>query len=256
MRGGGRRNSQVKYRILPIERWRFKIGFTLAEVLITLGIIGVVAAMTLPTLIAKYQKQVYTTQLKKVYSELSQAVMLFKVDDNITNLSDSSLNSNAEFNNFIKKYLHVTKECNSALSPCFSNSYKKLSGVESKFNLGCGGNKSYVLTSGVAICARYNNETNALAEIHIDVNGKKAPNVFGRDAFNLFLYSNGIIDDLVTKIQDESNPEGSVVWTNTSAPLSAEQREASFKDGCLSNFSRFYHGCFGKILNDNWEMNY
>lgn len=234
----------------------FFSAFTLAEVLITLGVIGIVAAMTLPTLIAKYQEKVMITQLKKVYTELSQAVMLFKVDDNITNLSDSSLNSNAEFNNFIEKYLNVAKKCNSEVSPCFSKSYKKLSGVDSKFNLGCGGAKSYVLTSGVAICARYNIGTNAIAEIHVDVNGNKAPNVLGRDAFNLFLYSNGIIDDLVTIIRDENNPEGSVVWTDATAPLSVEQREASFKDGCSSDFSRFYHGCFGKILNDNWEMNY
>ena len=40
-------------------------AFTLAEVLITLGIIGVVAAMTLPSLIANHQKQVYVTGLKK-----------------------------------------------------------------------------------------------------------------------------------------------------------------------------------------------
>ena len=40
-------------------------AFTLAEVLITLGIIGVVAAMTLPTLIQQHQKQVYVTGLKK-----------------------------------------------------------------------------------------------------------------------------------------------------------------------------------------------
>lgn len=44
---------------------KFKNAFTLAEVLITLGIIGVVAAMTLPTLIANYQKQVYANGLKK-----------------------------------------------------------------------------------------------------------------------------------------------------------------------------------------------
>ncbi len=51
-----------------------RIAFTLAEVLITLGIIGVVAAMTLPTLIANYQKQVTLAKLKKAYSVLSQVL--------------------------------------------------------------------------------------------------------------------------------------------------------------------------------------
>lgn len=49
-----------------------KKGFTLAEVLITLGIIGVVASVTMPLLVANYQEKVAITRLKKVYSLLSQ----------------------------------------------------------------------------------------------------------------------------------------------------------------------------------------
>lgn len=45
-----------------------KSGFTLAEVLITLGIIGVVASLVLPTLIEKFKDKVYITQTKKTYS--------------------------------------------------------------------------------------------------------------------------------------------------------------------------------------------
>ena len=53
-----------------------RVAFTLAEVLITLGIIGVVAAMTLPTLIAKHEKQEVVTKLKKVYSVMNQAIQM------------------------------------------------------------------------------------------------------------------------------------------------------------------------------------
>lgn len=62
----------------PIGRgWRGATGegFTLAEVLITLGIIGVVAAMTLPTLIQKQQEKVTVTKVKKAYSILQQAYL-------------------------------------------------------------------------------------------------------------------------------------------------------------------------------------
>ena len=52
---------------------RFK-GFTLAEVLITLGIIGVVAAMTLPTVVQNYQKQAVVNKLKKSYTNLQNAL--------------------------------------------------------------------------------------------------------------------------------------------------------------------------------------
>ena len=56
---------------------KFNNGFTLAEVLVTLGIIGVVSAMTVPTLMQNYQRQSYVTQLHKVYNEVSQAMVQY-----------------------------------------------------------------------------------------------------------------------------------------------------------------------------------
>ena len=49
-------------------------GFTLAEVLITLGVIGIVAALTMPALIANYQKKVVITRLQKFYSTMQQGI--------------------------------------------------------------------------------------------------------------------------------------------------------------------------------------
>lgn len=54
----------------------YKKAFTLAEVLITLGIIGVVAAITIPTLIANTNNQKYRSQFKKTVSTLSQAAKM------------------------------------------------------------------------------------------------------------------------------------------------------------------------------------
>ncbi len=56
-------------------------GFTLSEVLITLGIIGVVAAMTLPQIVHNYKKQEVEAKLKKFYTTMSQAVKLSEVDN-------------------------------------------------------------------------------------------------------------------------------------------------------------------------------
>lgn len=56
-----------------------KVGFTLAEVLITLGIIGIVAAMTIPNIIAGYRKKVVETRLAKLYSSVNQAIKMSEV---------------------------------------------------------------------------------------------------------------------------------------------------------------------------------
>ena len=57
-----------------------KKGFTLAEVLITLAIIGVVAAMTIPTLIVNYQKREFASRLSQTFSILSNAVKMAQVE--------------------------------------------------------------------------------------------------------------------------------------------------------------------------------
>ena len=80
----GKKNSLTETNLFthsPIHLFTLKrAAFTLAEVLITLGIIGVVAALTLPAVITKYQKKQTATQLKKVYTTLSQAIEHAKAD--------------------------------------------------------------------------------------------------------------------------------------------------------------------------------
>lgn len=71
--------SFVKIKIL--KRIIKKYAFTLAEVLITLGIIGVVAAITIPSLVTNYQKHVVETKLAKFNSTMNQAMRLSMVDN-------------------------------------------------------------------------------------------------------------------------------------------------------------------------------
>ncbi|MBQ8168255.1 type II secretion system protein, partial [bacterium] len=58
-----------------------KKAFTLAEVLITLAIIGVVAAMTIPTLIGNYKKLVVEVRLAKFYNNMNHALKLSTLDN-------------------------------------------------------------------------------------------------------------------------------------------------------------------------------
>lgn len=71
----------LSFRGISLRSTYRKFGFTLAEVLITLGIIGVVAAMTLPTLVQNYQKQATATKVKKFYNIINNALRLSTVDN-------------------------------------------------------------------------------------------------------------------------------------------------------------------------------
>ena len=114
----------MKIRKEPINLFtypliKFKSAFTLAEVLITLGIIGVVAAMTIPTLMTKYQKHRTETQLIKFYSMMNQTLRMSVAENGdpegwITRGKDYTYEENVEFlNTYILPYIKNLgyKEC-------------------------------------------------------------------------------------------------------------------------------------------------
>lgn len=90
-------------------------GFTLAEVLITLGIIGVVAAMTLPALVHKYRTQVVETRLKKFYTIMNQAVKMSELTNGEFKYWGSSFQGydndsiEAWYNNYFRPYVKTLK---------------------------------------------------------------------------------------------------------------------------------------------------
>ena len=94
-----------------------KSGFTLSEVLITLAIIGVVAALTIPSIVQHYKKTVVETRLKAFYVTMNQAIRLSEIENGSTDtweLMDSTFIQDIEvlqnwFDKYLKKYLNVTK---------------------------------------------------------------------------------------------------------------------------------------------------
>lgn len=104
--------------ILPIKA---KFGFTLAEVLITLGIIGVVAAMTIPNLINNYKAHRLRSQFLKSYSTVQQVLKQMDADD--VSLDISTYKENASFYKTFMKYLQAPFDCGYAESiknsPCY-----------------------------------------------------------------------------------------------------------------------------------------
>lgn len=196
-------------------------GFTLAEVLITLGIIGVVAAMTLPTLVQKQQEKVTVTKLKKMYSILSQAY-LFAVEKNGTpdlwgfgnrdagaeNADDAEYQaSNAVIlkNNLFAQVKNI-KICDKGLkkSECgLGDKYyyetgsvaTELNSKVSALSMIDGSGIMVLVNSGNCLDVRGTGKylTTICGWVFVDVNGKNPPNTIGRDLFGFYLTKNGII---------------------------------------------------------------
>lgn len=183
-----------------------KRAFTLAEVLITLGVIGVVAALTMPILIAKHKEAVTVNKVKKFYSTMGQALLL-SIKDNETidmwSIPDTSYNKQTAeaFMSYLKPYLLILKDCGTN-SGCLG--YKKpillMTGETHNVNYETDsnyykfilndGSYAWLRTGEVGLC-KDNRDGGALlnvcAVLWYDVNGSALPNTLGRDIF-LFYY--------------------------------------------------------------------
>ncbi len=241
-----------------------KKGFTLAEVLITLTIIGVVAALTIPNLIASYQKQQYVTELKKVYTEISQALKLMMADEGINKLTASNTltfyegSNENEFierlgNDFFKKYFKIVKDCGTENpSTCFADKYKSIDGG-SESSVFC--TYSVIIASGASICLKQYSTEDWPGYFLLDINGLSPPNVAGRDLFNFSYYYDGSIDEDVTPECKKGIPNQHNNFLCGGAGSNPQEvRDERFLNYCLE--SAYGIGCFGKILNDNWKMDY
>lgn len=165
-------------------------AFTLAEVLITLGIIGIVAALTIPGLITKCKEMQYRTIYKKVYSSLNQAMKYAQEDDGADlslypKIGDyGTMEANiGDIFKYISQYYNAPITCfngdNSACWACEDGEAGSLSGSAPNW-LGCRkANYAFVDTNGVAYYLYSSRED----PIVIDVNGKRKPNQLGRDRF-------------------------------------------------------------------------
>jgi prepilin-type N-terminal cleavage/methylation domain-containing protein len=167
------------------------MGFTLAEVLITLTIIGIIAAISIPALVNKIQKDQTVTQLKKAYTTLAQVVRLSEAQNGpnkdwdwgtVGNVTDS-------FNTYWKPYFKILKVC-STYSDCgynaaqpwllLNNNVNGLTVVLPDYRT------SMILQDGtfisiVSFAATSGNPQ--IKQIYADINGPKPPNQYGKDLF-------------------------------------------------------------------------
>ena len=172
-----------------------KRAFTLAEVLITLGIIGVVAALTIPTLITNYQKKVFKTQLLKKYAEVSQSVLFAKNQTNVnfksycTKYDGSSYYNETECKAMFDTYFKVVGTCNykdDVLTYNKQTSAYVDSGVWTK--------PSKLLSDGSCYDIRVNSGKLGFT---FDINGpEKGPNALGHDLFSFYMDQNDYLQPI------------------------------------------------------------
>ncbi len=215
-----------------------KFGFTLAEVLITLVIIGVIAVITVPSLLQSTEDQEYVSRLKKAYSVLSQAYMRQKADGLLPD--EWGLTTDDGSRAMIDKilpYLNYTQVCYGTESICHNKVLTRKNGDK----MSAGGNhgifggtakrSGVILSDGMMIgslvisddCTNVVGTTETLqhhcGEYMVDVNGEKGPNKYGKDVFIFMLTQDGVFPTGLSDFEytDQSN------WSY------------NFNDGCLSS---------------------
>lgn len=182
-----------------------KKGFSLAEITVTLMIIGVIAALTLPQLIQSTRQKEYYTGYKKAFSVGSQALERQISDYNYATIASRNGSSNGtktqeNFKEF-SKYFNVAKECfNSNNSECWNPDGEKLYS-----NSRPGSSElAFVDASGMAWSLYANSENIWLT----DINGYKGPNEYGKDRWYFVPVNSGGFREGAGKSIDE---EGNVV---------------------------------------------
>lgn len=170
--------KEEKMKISP--KLKRHIAFTLAEVLITLGIIGIVAEMTIPTLIHDTQEREFKVAWKKVYSTFSQAYLTMKYENTI----DWQTNHVTMKNSF-KPYFKITADCDTAGDTCWRTdaTLRTRNLANSAYLWDFSGRSGIVTADGINIIFNADSTTNGW--IIVDVNGDKKPNVLGRDVFGM-----------------------------------------------------------------------
>ncbi len=212
-----------------------KEGFTLTEIILAVGIVGVIAALVLPAVITHYSSSMFDAQLNRQRNAIMAAVNSLVINENKTNFGETMMYAASTpesyedtAGKFMKKYLRVSKyygdyetNKNAVLTEGFAKEYysytpgktKDVYDLKSQLKGACA-----TLKSGAAICLQPQ-IVGAAPKFWIDLNGQNGPNIEGRDlrvgiALDRTLFNSrgnvtaGGVSDLATGpiVTDEGNP--------------------------------------------------
>lgn len=208
-------------------------AFTLAEVLIALGVIGVVAAITLPSMIKNYQKDKTLTQLKKVYTILNQGTKLAEAEYGDYKYWDSPVTIGAEeyYKKYYEPYYKKVKNCATYAKCGYAfKPFYNINGTNSGITLSSQRPKIIFADGTILIDMLYTSYSNGkmgnYPHLIVDLNGSKKPNTLGKDVFVFYRFNKGVLPADFGKDYDSIN------------------------NNCIQKG----YDCAAKIMKDNWKM--
>ncbi len=198
-------------------------AFTLAEVLITLSVIGIVAALTIPSMIENHNNKAWKTAKDLWDKKLVEATRQMNIDGVMTGVASST----EDYMNYFKKYVKVIKTCeNDKLENCYATKFVQTGDKETEVEVNSLttasklGQKNwntntmgFVIVDGTTVVMAYNPNCSSVdpfskegqsgqvgcMSMLIDVNGKKGPNRVGDD----IQLKNATISTCDMKFQDK-----------------------------------------------------
>ena len=218
-----------------------KNGFSLAEILIVLTIIGIVAAIVTPSLSSNYKKHAYSNAIKKFNVDLNEALDMYMTEQGKRRFDQTDFIKDTNYGvaNFMKSNFNVVKTCSNAGDCFYDGYYRAIKDPDNKIKISdvCTtvsydhygtpietGARIFALPNSAAICFNIYKSVNTTIDVYVDINGASGPNIGGRD---LFMYN---VHQITGNIQD-------------TAPGAC---------GYLANGL----GCIAELENNDWKMNY
>ncbi len=234
-----------------------KRGFTLAEVLITIGILGIIAAITLPALHNDINKNTWATGLKTNIAMLNTAFNQILVEEDVSDIRDTNLWTNNVTSEDIKapnddikkemqKHFKIEKTQANYPQKAYTLSGDEYKNESTRFYLGNSTTLNIVFkyNPSYSACTSSQEFCHPAAEIVLDVNGDKGPNTMGKDMFLLLLGENGVV-----------YPAGSDAAYNYK---STTYPKWDSEEGCKGKDPKEVDGtaCAGRVVDEGYKINY
>lgn len=218
-------------------------GFTLAEVLITLGIIGIVAAMTLPALVQKYKRLEATARLKKFVSTMEQAILFAEKDNGTRAFQWTDID---EYADEIAENPQLEHDLTYAYWNKYFSPYIKSVKVEKGVYIESEDdetnntkNTKVYFADGSTLYLHFGH----CIDLNFDINGEKLPNELGKDIFLFFIATNKSY---------KKTTEHEIYRNKSFAPVYMPNFNTQEKAFEKCKYSAHY--CSSLLQYDNWEF--